>query len=1482
MSDGRHAWDLPRPPRRQHTGLRDPARVSHVARDYTVGWLCALHTELAASKAMLDVVHDTTFLVASQNDSNTYILGSIGAHNVVMACLPADAYGTNSAANVASNMLRTFPSLQIRLMVGVGAGVPSRTRDIRLGDVAVSTKVWQYDLGKTVQDGRVQRTNVLWKPPADIMTAVQVLKAKHEAEISMISEFGAFRTGCFSVGMIMSQEILIVREQSCDPAKIITRYDRNSERPAIHYGCIASGNQVMKHAATRDTVASEYDVICFEMEAAGLMDSFHCLVIRGICDYADSHKNKKWQEYAAATAAGYAKELLSVVATNKNREETPAELQHIEKAQRRTQLTNSLAFPEMHSRQINIKDPLATTCEWVLKHRDYIDWTDPIHFAKHRGFWWIKGKPGAGKSTLMKFLLAKVEEVNTNPEDIILPFFFNARGSLLEKSVLGMYRTLLHLLLTGIPTLQEVFDGPIFGASVTHQDYNWTIPMLKNILSEVITKLGSRRLTCLVDALDECRQEEVQEMINTFEELGSRALESGTKIFVCFSSRHYPSVHMQYGRELALESQIGHSRDLKKFVRKSLAQAGTGNYVEEITSQILQKANGVFVWVSLVVEIVRREFQNGRIFAVRKCLQELPPRLKDLFKHIITQDGNNLNDLLLCIQWLLFSNRLLEPSEFYFALVSGLDPDPRSIGPGANDLISGEDYGRFVISSSKGLAQVTEATPRTVQFIHESVRDFFLKENGLQEIWPQLGPNVDSLAHDRLARCCLVYLEANARTALLSGYRVQMFAARFPFLGYASKHVLAHADAAGLQVSQSDFLNLFNYSEWRDLRDRYPRREPIMEEDFRDSLLVCAAERNWVQIIRTELARRPPGDIRAGPERYALIAAWKKGNQWAFNALLQEDPYFWMERSRLEQVKLIYTDEFKMPLMIDDLDPLEFMVEEGHVEFAAHVVNARLVHHSSMTLRALQDERRILGGLLLRKPEVNSRYCDDNNWSALDWAAELGFEEITDFIIQNPIFSSYASDDLADAISAAIVGGQSHIVRQILRTGSIADIESATRGAPLVEACNLANGEIATIMIESGADVNRPDEHGETPLSAACQNELEDVVLLLLERGCDVKTVDKFGSSPLLHAVRAMATPIVRLLIDADADVNRQDCYGVTALLAACEPETRDADETMVEMLLTAGASINHKDAYGNTALMRAVASGSREIAKILIGAGANVDVDNYDGDTALSLYMITILEDEPTSWLTEAQEGYLSFVKLLLDQGADPRCHFEGWTALTLAVEDGQDLVVQLLHDYGADMNARDGNGRTPLELAIDQGHNTIVKLLLDYGADMNARDGNGQTPLELAIGKGHNTIVKLLLDYGADMNAGDENGQTPLELAIGKGHNTIVKLLFDYGVDMHARHGYGWTPLELAVDGGHSTVVKLLLDYGVDMNARDEDGLTPIAQARRAGQTDIVSLLLEHGVQIDESDADRDTSALDEEEWETESNESDSEVIS
>jgi nucleoside phosphorylase len=100
----------------------------------------------------------------------------------------------------------------------------------------------------------------------------------------------------------------------CDPSWEITRDQRADTYPEIHYGIIASGNCLFKDASTRDQLAKDIGgCLCVEMEAAGLMNSFPCLVIRGICDYADSHKNDRWQQYASATAAAYAKELLGFI-----------------------------------------------------------------------------------------------------------------------------------------------------------------------------------------------------------------------------------------------------------------------------------------------------------------------------------------------------------------------------------------------------------------------------------------------------------------------------------------------------------------------------------------------------------------------------------------------------------------------------------------------------------------------------------------------------------------------------------------------------------------------------------------------------------------------------------------------------------------------------------------------------------------------------------------------------------------------------------------------------------------------------------------------------------------------------------------------------------------------------------------------------------------------------------------------------------------
>jgi nucleoside phosphorylase len=122
-------------PRWSSSGLDDGFRHE----DYTVGWICALPIELAAGKSMLDRVHKP--LSPLPGDNNSYTLGNIGLHNIVLACLPLNHYGTNNAAIVAANMRRSYPSIDKRLMVGIGGGLPTACRDVRLGDIVVGTEV---------------------------------------------------------------------------------------------------------------------------------------------------------------------------------------------------------------------------------------------------------------------------------------------------------------------------------------------------------------------------------------------------------------------------------------------------------------------------------------------------------------------------------------------------------------------------------------------------------------------------------------------------------------------------------------------------------------------------------------------------------------------------------------------------------------------------------------------------------------------------------------------------------------------------------------------------------------------------------------------------------------------------------------------------------------------------------------------------------------------------------------------------------------------------------------------------------------------------------------------------------------------------------------------------------------------------------------------------------------------------------------------
>jgi nucleoside phosphorylase len=323
--------------------------ASHNALDspdsYAVAWIAALPIERAAAEAMLDEEHAApTGFTRHQTDANVYTWGRVGEHNIVIASLPAGVYGIVSAATMTSSLLASLPSIRVGLLVGIGGGIarPDEDHDIRLGDVVVSQPsgttggICQYDLIKAKSGEKRERKGFLGQPPMVLLNALASIQAYHERKDSKVP--------CFLQEMLEKNPKMGKRSKQnpgyahqgfdndrlfkspcdhvpgpdcrgCDTTDEVQRDPRDTTDPDIHYGIIASGNMLVKNAATRDRIVADVgeDCICFEMEAAGLMNHFPCLVIRGICDYADSHKNDRWQRYASATAAAYAKELLAYV-----------------------------------------------------------------------------------------------------------------------------------------------------------------------------------------------------------------------------------------------------------------------------------------------------------------------------------------------------------------------------------------------------------------------------------------------------------------------------------------------------------------------------------------------------------------------------------------------------------------------------------------------------------------------------------------------------------------------------------------------------------------------------------------------------------------------------------------------------------------------------------------------------------------------------------------------------------------------------------------------------------------------------------------------------------------------------------------------------------------------------------------------------------------------------------------------------------------
>ncbi|KAK2593245.1 hypothetical protein QQS21_009044 [Conoideocrella luteorostrata] len=1241
---------------------------------YQIGWVCALPIEVAAAKQMLD----EDFGILDEQDStdtNSYTLGRVGRHYVVIAGLPAGQPGLSPATTVAVNMMRTFSrSLRIGLMVGIGGGIPSTNHDVRLGDIVVSHPegtcggVLQYDMGKVVEGGKFQRTGSLNSPPRSLLTAVANMKASvltddptYPEYIKKATQRTARTRQSFGRPSASTDRLFKIEHDhptaaaacdTCLPEWEEKRDARREPEPEtqVFYGIIASGNAVMKHGATRELLRRETGALCFEMEAAGLMMDFPCIVVRGICDYADSHKNKQWQGYAALAAASYAKELLSYVPVGLASQEKLAtdicnkivdEVKEVNESLKRafqqredhhrnnmvTALTKEQrdchqAFKTSTYEQYkNINpDRVEGTCRWILENSQYLAWQE----SGHNDLLWISADPGCGKSVLAKSLVDKDLKASCTSASICYFFFKdNDEQNNLATALCAVLHQLFgmhpHLLRHALPSWQSN------GKKIQQEsDELW------HILEAATSDNAFSNTICLFDALDECRPSDRTQLIEKLEKFYTKShLSAQSKKWLKFlvTSRPYDDIHEGFRPATQLFPYI-HVRgeeendqiheEINLVVNMRVAKLGESLQLppetqERLGQQLLQMEHRTYLWLHLVMDDIHTTFGNS-LQPEQESIQLIPNSVGDAYAKILNRvPSNKVSDVRMILRIVVGARRPLTIEEMAMALgiakstSTGSRTTTKSgLNPKGLDKKIRRLCGLFVfINNSR------------VYLIHQTAREFLLSEG---HEWFLEQSDTEAL----LSEICINHL-------LLEHDRRELIC----FLDYSAEH-------------------------WAD----HVREMPLIAES--------RAETRINQIY----------DVSS-----AQFKLWY--------------PLFWVA------VKKVF-------IRIPTMNSIRLAAFNGHKRILQRLIlgNENIINQSdedgtnALHWACERGHAEIVQMLLDKGADVNAQSGDCDN--ALQAASEAGHVDIMQILLDNGADINAKGRQYSNALQAASYRGDAKIAQMLLDNG--ADVNAKGKyGNALQAASYKRNIEIVQMLLDRGADVDA--------LHVASNGGNVKLLQMLLSKGAGFNAQGGQYDNPLQAASNRGHVEIIQMLLDRGADINAKGRKYSNALQAASEGGHVDA----VQMLLDRGADINATGVWYDNALQTASYRGYIEIVQILLDRGADIDAKGEFYGNALQ---------------TASKWGHVDIVQMLLDNGADVNAESILFgNALQAASNEGHVKIVQMLLDRGADLNAQSGQFGNALQDASHKGEVKIVQMLLGKGADLNAQGEEYRNDLLLRL---------------------------------------------------------------------------------------------------------------------------------------------------
>ncbi|SCO84167.1 related to ankyrin [Fusarium oxysporum] len=1211
---------------------------------YTVGWVCALSTEFTAAQEQFDEEYEPHEAPEHRdaNDFNVYSFGKIKGHMVVVAVLPNGQYGTASAATVAKDMIRSFRNIRFGLMVGIGGGAPTKQHDIRLGDVVVSSPspgqsgVFQYDFGKATKDV-FQHTASHNKPPPLLLAAVAGLKTQYERKglqihdkVSTIvannkrlsAKYGRPEDpdSLFSPSIDHKTDPC---HESCvtAPTDLIDRTPRQDpmEDVEVHYGTIASGNTLMKDPSKRDELASKANILCFEMEAAGLIDGFRCLVIRGICDYSDSHKNDSWQGYAAMTAAVYAKQILSRVRPEAvAREETMISkidevisgVEDLKRSIAEQEALDWLSDEDFGTYQFDERSKKAPgTCQWLLDSPKYQSWT------QEKGqVLFCPGIAGAGKTVLASAIIENLHS-RFQPDSSTAIVHIYCRYNRIDRQTFNELRaSLLRQLCERLSPLPE-------GIMQLYDQYKprRVEAPPERIFSELESVSGLfSKVFMVVDALDEWRATEHADLYSLPGEL--LHLQRKLAMNLLATSRPIPLIANQFNDYPSI-SITAQQQDIYAYVdnfrwpeSSCIGKiAGLRGLVKKVMSQIVR---GMFLLARLYLQSLENETSERD---VKDALKRFEDRAKnndndpkfnivdqaynDTLKRLRGQHQNSSDLAFRVLAWICCTSWKLT--------VGGIQ---HGLALREGDTTFHEDGivdEQLLLSVCCGLIEIPEGS-REIRLVHYTTENFFRHNRHLIDeyflVRHSLDCHLPSNSDAYLARQCVTCLsiglpkhrpgetgsDPRHRTGSSDMFNnsmsSQLYEHHFP--KELEKIVLLHELVSNPLYEYSTF-------NW----GGHVRRLSPLDKTYKTSIDFLQARGMVDQAVLTILTCGSWSEIRQTSQDMSNLH---------LAALFGLDD---LAESLMKNLDINSRDSFGRTALVLALECLAFKFK--------FIPNYRI----SVTQNfEIHDEigiarRRFIKALL--RSGVNPHMPGYNGNTPLHLAAILGDVEIVENLLDHRV-DIHTSNKYGDIpLVLAVRHGKQSTYMKLLERGAVNICGENSRTA-LIEAASVGDLALVKTLLGKGAKVDLSDRTGQTALMEASRRGHARIVKLLLENQCNVNHQDHEHDTALMKACIGRHADVVELLLAANArlDIRNQAWenpldHGANADMNLNAIWSQNShlmraiywgDNAGVLLLLDAGINSEDEDHTGMGPIHAAALAGTKVMVQSLIGKGISVN----------------------------------------------------------------------------------------------------------------------------------------------------------------------------------------------------------------------------------------------------------------------------------